>query len=111
MQDLPPVNTRLFKLGFLSRLNVTAEHWHPNEPLVQIWSGRRHYLASAIYVFVDGRQVLRNLFCAPGSETPNAVLLRTCEEVRKLAPLKIDDCKDAQGEWPPLHGYTLGPYV
>ncbi len=97
---IPAVNPRLHLLGSLATMRVTAEHYHPNEPLSQTYGGVGYWLGSATYIFIDGRQVLRSVLHGNPSETYNQVLLRTCAAVRSLPSLKISDLTEASGEWP-----------
>ena len=101
--NLPPVSSRLFKLPMLAPSYVTAEGWHPNEPFLQTCGGTRYLLGSATFIFLDGRQVLRDLIHS--ADTPNAVLRDTIKAIKDLPRLKIEECEGAQGEWPPLDSY------
>ena len=84
------IKSEYFCCRFRANLPVTVENWHPNMPLLQTVGGRRFWLGSATFIFIDGRQVILNL-CE--GNTYGEVLKETMEIIRELPAPKMDDLK------------------
>ena len=82
--------TKDFFLRELSKLCPTVENWHPCEPLLQTRAGKRYYVGLAVFVFLDGRQVLRTIYVGQPNETYNDVFTKTLKLTSQQEPISIE---------------------
>ena len=65
---------------------LTANRWHPCQPLLLTYRGTRYYLGSAVFLREDGTSIIRTIYKGLPYETYNDVLAKVIENLPQDPP-------------------------